>query len=65
MGGDMRAYHLHYNEGWAHGFELGIKYWGIWNEPDLDADDAIYKKTWGAYQFHHGFFLYKSHAYSS
>ena len=22
----------HYNEGWANGFELGIKYWEIWNE---------------------------------
>ena len=26
---------LHYNYGWANGFELGIKYWEIWNEPDL------------------------------
>ena len=25
---------LHYNEGWADGFEFGIKYWEIWNEPD-------------------------------
>ena len=24
----------HYNEGWADGFEYGIKYWEIWNEPD-------------------------------
>ncbi len=24
----------HYNEGWANGFEFGIKYWEIWNEPD-------------------------------
>ena len=24
----------HYNEGWANGFEYGIKYWEIWNEPD-------------------------------
>ena len=29
----------HYNEGWANGFEYGIKYWEIWNEPDCgDAD---------------------------
>ena len=27
----------HYNEGWADGLHLGIKYWEIWNEPDLDA----------------------------
>ena len=29
----------HYNEGWANGFNYGIKYWEIWNEPDCgDAD---------------------------
>jgi len=26
----------HYNKGWAKGFEWGIRYWEIWNEPDLD-----------------------------
>jgi len=26
---------LHYNRGWAHGFHYGIRYWEIWNEPDL------------------------------
>lgn len=26
---------LHYNYGWADGFEYNIKYWEIWNEPDL------------------------------
>ncbi len=26
---------MHYNEGWADGFRFGIKYWEIWNEPDL------------------------------
>ena len=25
----------HYNYGWADGYRLGIKYWEIWNEPDL------------------------------
>ncbi len=24
----------HYNEGWANGFYMGIRYWEIWNEPD-------------------------------
>ncbi len=24
----------HYNEGWANGFHLGIRYWEIWNEPE-------------------------------
>ena len=35
----------HYNEGWANGYELDIKYWEIWNEPDLDIYQD-YKRTW-------------------
>lgn len=27
---------LHYNYGWANGYNAGIKYWEIWNEPDND-----------------------------
>ncbi|MBQ8371859.1 MAG: hypothetical protein IJX38_02835 [Clostridia bacterium] len=30
----------HYNEGWADGFHMGIKYWEIWNEPDNGRDDT-------------------------
>ena len=26
----------HYNEGWEDGYHMGIEYWEIWNEPDLD-----------------------------
>jgi len=26
---------LHYNRGWANGYQYGIRYWEIWNEPDL------------------------------
>lgn len=37
----------HYNHGWANGFNMNIKYWEIWNEPDLDPDDADNKRTWG------------------
>ena len=37
----------HYNEGWADGLRLNIRYWEIWNEPDLDPDDAANKRTWG------------------
>lgn len=37
----------HYNEGWANGFNYNIEYWEIWNEPDLDEDDALDKRTWG------------------
>ena len=37
----------HYNEGWADGFHYGLQYWEIWNEPDLDKDDAADKRTWG------------------
>lgn len=28
----------HYNRGWAGGHEWGIKYWEIWNEPDISND---------------------------
>lgn len=38
---------MHYNQGWANGFQYGMKYWEIWNEADLDPDDAANKKTWG------------------
>ena len=37
----------HYTKGWADGFDAGIEYWEIWNEPDLDPDDAANKRTWG------------------
>ena len=37
----------HYNEGWADGYKLNMKYWEIWNEPDLDPDDSANKRTWG------------------
>lgn len=30
---------MHYNQEWANGFRYGIKYWEVWNEPDL-------KMTW-------------------
>ena len=30
----------HYNEGWANGYEYGIRYWEIWNEPDNGRDDT-------------------------
>jgi len=26
---------LHYNKGWANGFKYDIRYWEVWNEPDL------------------------------
>ena len=37
----------HYTEGWADGFHSDMKYWEIWNEPDLDPDDSTHKRTWG------------------
>lgn len=37
----------HYNYGWAEGFYLGIEYWEIWNEPDLDEDNSPNKRCWG------------------
>lgn len=51
----------HYNEGWADGYRLNIKYWEIWNEPDLDEDDSPNKRTWGGTKA--GFFdLYETAA---
>jgi len=26
---------MHYNDGWANGFHYGIRYWEVWNEPDI------------------------------
>lgn len=37
----------HYTEGWADGYRMDIEYWEIWNEPDLDPDDAKDKRCWG------------------
>ena len=36
----------HYNEGWANGYELNIKYWEIWCEPDLDKPESTHKRLW-------------------
>lgn len=38
---------MHYNEGWADGFQWNIEYWEIWNEADLDPEDSTNKRTWG------------------
>lgn len=38
----------HYNEGWANGYNYGITYWEIWNEPDdcyNDSTSAMWKGT--------------------
>ncbi len=48
----------HYTEGWADGFHMDIQYWEIWNEPDLDPDDSLNKRTWGGtkaqfFEFYH------------
>lgn len=37
----------HYNEGWANGYRWNIRYWEIWNEPDLGGDtDGRQSATW-------------------
>ena len=47
----------HYNEGWAEGFEYGIKYWEIWNEPDC-TDPSGYNPCWaGTYEEFCDFFV--------
>lgn len=38
----------HYNYGWADGYEMGIEYWEIWNEPDNDFFTKMeMSETWG------------------
>ncbi|MBR2498598.1 MAG: hypothetical protein IKB67_02675 [Clostridia bacterium] len=37
---------MHYNYGWADGYEYNIEYWEIWNEPD-NAKDEINNQMWG------------------
>ena len=36
---------MHYNYGWADGYEYGLDYWEIWNEADLDRKTDN-KRTW-------------------
>lgn len=38
---------MHYNGDFAGGLGLGIEYFEIWNEPDLDPDESQNKRTWG------------------
>ena len=37
----------HCNEGWADGFHGNIRWWEIWNEPDIDLDEDKDKRCWG------------------
>jgi xylan 1,4-beta-xylosidase len=37
----------HYNHGWANGFRHGIRYWEIWNEPDIG--DKMWSGTFEQY----------------
>lgn len=37
---------LHYNFGWANGFHYNLRYWEIWNEPDLRAETDPDHPTW-------------------
>ncbi|NLE13588.1 MAG: hypothetical protein GX628_07940 [Clostridiales bacterium] len=37
----------HLNEGWADGHHMGIRYWEIWNEPELY--DTMWRGTWDQY----------------
>ncbi|MBQ6164102.1 MAG: hypothetical protein IJK23_06465 [Clostridia bacterium] len=35
----------HYNEGWADGFQFGIEYWEIWNEPEDGPGSGMWRGT--------------------
>lgn len=39
---------MHYNAGWANGHHFNIKYWEVWNEPNVD-------KTWVPNKYLHPF----------
>ena len=39
----------HYNCGWANGFYYNIKYWEIWNEPELTSN-SCWNGTWAQFQ---------------
>ena len=49
----------HYTEGWADGFNFKMRYWEIWNEPDLRHKMTLeYRPTWGGtkeefFEFYH------------
>ena len=46
----------HYNDGWDNGFHYNIRYWEIWNEPDIDGpSDAPRSWTGTPEQFFHLF----------
>ena len=36
----------HYNDGWADGFYYNIKYWEIWNEPEVGGNAAEKRLMW-------------------
>ena len=36
----------HYTEGWADGMKLKMRYWEIWNEPDLNSDTPENSPCW-------------------
>jgi xylan 1,4-beta-xylosidase len=40
---------MHYNGGWANGFHYNIRYWEVWNEPDLvlPRQGKLVKWYWG------------------
>ena len=40
----------HYNDGWANGFHYNIRYWEIWNEPDIENFwDGTYEQYYDMY----------------
>ncbi|MEE1278573.1 MAG: hypothetical protein UHE86_05890 [Acutalibacteraceae bacterium] len=54
---------MHYTDGWCDGHYYDMEYWEIWNEPDLDPEDAENKRTWGgtAQQFYEFYEVVATH----
>lgn len=44
---------MHYNEGWADGFHMGVSHWEIWNEPENGRleykENMMWAGTWEQY----------------
>ncbi len=48
---------MHYNEGWADGFNYGLEYWEIWNEPHCRNSDGSNPCWQGTMERFYDFFV--------
>jgi hypothetical protein len=53
---------MHYNEGWGRGFNSGIEYWEIWNEPEGNGFDDERNAMWSGGSEEQALLLYETAA---